>query len=107
MLRHGFAVITTTSGNDGFRQLERSQFNCLILDGAIEGGGLLTSLACCRRYFSETKTIVLADRSLAVMQKIEMLAGANYCVSKPVDPEIIHSIISGADIGKSSVGSMH
>ncbi|MBM3153933.1 MAG: response regulator [Chloroflexi bacterium] len=106
MVRHGFSVTAAASGNDGFRQLERNQPDYLIVDSAIQRGDLLALLAYSRRYFPETKIIMLTDHT-PVTQKIEQLVGANHYLPKPVDPEIIHSIMSGTDISKSSAGLIH
>ncbi len=103
MISNGFSVTATTCGSDGFRQLERNQFDYLIVDGTIQEVSLLTFVAYCRRCFSEMKTIVLTDDNSAMPPKKEPLAGANYCLPKPVDLEAIYSIISGMDSDKSPV----
>lgn len=105
LIGNGFSVTATTCGSDGFRQLERNQFDYLIVDGTVQEISLFTFLAYCRRYFSETKTIVLTDPSMEMPQKKELLAGANYCVPNPVDLELIYGIVSGTDVDKSPVGA--
>jgi CheY-like chemotaxis protein len=107
MIRDGFSVTATTCGSDGFRQLERNQFDYLIVDGTIQEVSLFTFLAYCRRYFSETKTIVLTDSSLERPQEKEPIAGANYCVPNPVSLEVISNIISGMDVDKSPAGVIY
>lgn len=104
MISNGLSVTATTCGSDGFYQLERNQFDYLIVDSNIQEVSLFTILAYCRRCFSEIKTIVLTDHSLAMPPKKESPAGANYCVPKPADVEVIHSIISGTDVDKSPEG---
>jgi len=105
MIGNGFLVTATTCASDGFRQLERNRFDYLIVDGTIQEVSLFTFLAYCRRYFPETKTIVLTDPALERPQEKEPLAGANYCVPNPMNLEVIYSIISGMDVDKSTVGA--
>jgi ActR/RegA family two-component response regulator len=93
MINNEFAVTATTSGKDGFHQLERNQYGYLIVDSSVKEVGLLTFLACSRKYFPETKTIVIYDSDTEITPATAQLAGANFCVPRPEYRDIISDII--------------
>lgn len=93
MIKSEFSVTATTSGTDGFHQLERNHFGYLIVDGSTREVSLLTFLAYCRRYLPETKTIVIYDANSEITPATAQLAGANFCVPRSEYRDIISDII--------------
>lgn len=103
LTRKGLSVTASASGKDGLMQMERREFDYLIIDGAIQEVSLLTFLANCRRYFPETGTIVITDPNTEIKPATVQLAGAKYCVSRPDYRDVLSDIIFGLDAGKSSM----
>lgn len=98
MLKNGFEVVAATSGIDGFHQLERSSFDCLVLDSEIEEVGLLTFLSYCHRYFPGTKVIVVTGSNPPTVREIPFLANEQR-LPRPVNPEALFALISGLAAG--------
>jgi CheY-like chemotaxis protein len=101
MLKNGFSVTTSASGQDGFDQLERRQFDCLVVGGAVRGVSLNAFLAHCQRYYAGTRAVVLTDDDQASGAAIILLAGARYCLPKSRYMEAVTEILAGKDTGKS------
>jgi DNA-binding NarL/FixJ family response regulator len=93
MIGNDFSVSATTSGRDGFNQLKRNQISFLIVDSSIQEVGVLTFLAYSRKYYPETRTIVICDSNTEITPATAQLAGANFCVPKSGHRDIISDII--------------
>src|SRR5512136_2042880 len=82
MIGNDFSVTATTSGKDGFNHLKRNQVSYLIIDSSIQEVGVLTFLAYSRKYFPETRTIVICNSDMEITPATAQMAGANFCVPK-------------------------
>jgi DNA-binding NarL/FixJ family response regulator len=106
MIENGFSVTATTSGDDGFQQLERNKFDYLVLDGSVQEVSLSVYLAYHQRYFRDTKIIVLGDQSLLPQQEATSLAGTLCFTPKPINPEVINDLVSKVTSNSNFVGVM-
>jgi ActR/RegA family two-component response regulator len=105
MIEKGFSVTATTYGEDGFRQLERNNFDYFIIDTDIQEISIFVYLAYCRRYFPDTKMVLLTEPSSSILQESGLMANTHCCyVAKPVNPDAICDLMSEADICSNFVG---
>ena len=105
MIKRGIDVTATTSGDDGFRQLERNKFEYLIIDTAIQDISIFVFLSYCRQYVPDTKMIIISESSLTTPQESGLMADTNCChIAKPVNPDAICDLMSEADICSNFIG---
>ena len=101
ILKNGLEVIATTSGSDGFHQLERSSFDYLVLDSHIEEVGLFTFLSYCHRYFPGTNVIIVTDSNPSTVREIPFITEER-CLPRPVNPEALCDLMSRIDANEKS-----
>lgn len=105
MIKRGFKVTATTCGDDGFRQLERNQFDYLVIDTEIQELNILVYLAYCHRYLPDTRIILITAPSFTIPQGSGLMA-ATSCryIAKPVNPDAICDLMSETVVSSNFVG---
>lgn len=97
----GYALVEAESGAKALTILGKQQFSCILTDlvmPELDGFGLLAEIQ--RRHMTTPVVVISADIQKTTRGKCEEL-GATGFVQKPINPEILRSLISGILGGRS------
>jgi two-component system chemotaxis response regulator CheY len=95
-----FCVTCANDGLDGLNHAKQSHFDVVIVDHKMP---LMDGLTLCRNLrdmsaYAETPLLLLTTQELAVVEPMARKAGADLCLSKPVDSERLLGLLSDLSI---------
>ncbi|NUP20708.1 MAG: response regulator [Streptomyces sp.] len=94
--QHGLFVLYAENGEDAVNVLEKQDtIDALVIDVMLPEGEGLTTIAKIRRTprFGALPTIALTPRSALGGRELAVDAGASDCLVKPVDPDVLLSVV--------------
>ena len=91
--RRGFEVVTTSDGRSALAILERSQFDCVLLDLKMPGIDGLATLTELRRHDRDTPVLLLTGRGEIPSVLSALKGGSDGFLAKPCSVEELVSAI--------------
>jgi len=91
----GYTLVEADSGLSALKEIENQQFSCIVTDlvmPGMDGFGLLAEIQ--KRHLTAPVVVLTADVQKTTHDRCAEL-GASAFIQKPVNPDVLRSVVSG------------